>query len=137
MVRNVILLSLNSNVEVNFNFRHALARLNINIQGVFNSNSNDNIADGNKITVESITISGSFPSNGTLNLDNEIAYTPQWENTNGETVFNISNNQIAENIRDRGDSKSTDSISGITNVTTNLLAKASDGKECYLTFIKL
>ena len=127
--------SLNSNGEVNFNFRHALARLNLNIQGVFNSNSNDNIADGNKITVESITISGSFPSNGTLNLDNEIAYTPQWENTNGETVFNISNNQIAENIRDRGDSKSTDSISGITNVTTNLLAKTSDGNECYLTFI--
>lgn len=127
--------SLNSNGEVNFNFRHALAKLNLNIQGVFNSNSNDNIADGNKITVESITISGSFPSNGTLNLDNEIAYTPQWENTNGETVFNISNNQIAENIRDRGDSKSTDSISGITNVTTNLLAKTSDGNECYLTFI--
>lgn len=127
--------SLNSNGEVNFNFRHALARLSLNIQGVFNSNLNDNIADGNKITVESITISGSFPSNGTLNLDNEIAYTPQWENTNGETVFNISNNQIAENIRDRGDSKSTDSISGITNVTTNLLAKTSDGNECYLTFI--
>lgn len=127
--------SLNSNGEVNFNFRHALAKLNLNIQGVFNSNSNDNIADGNKITVESITISGSFPSNGTLNLDNEIAYTPQWENTNGETVFNISNNQIAENIRDRGDSKSTDSISGITNVTTNLLAKTSEGNECYLTFI--
>jgi len=127
--------SLNSNGEVNFNFRHALARLNLNIQGVFNSNSNDNIAYGNKITVESITISGSFPSNGTLNLDNEIAYTPQWENTNGETVFNISNKQIAENIRDGGDSKSTDSISGITNVTTNLLAKTSDGNECYLTFI--
>ena len=127
--------SLNSNGEVNFNFRHALARLNLNIQGVFNSNSNENIADGNKITIESITISGSFPSNGTLNLDNEIAYTPQWENTNGETVFNINNNQIAENIRDGGDCKSTDSISGVTNITTNLLAKTSDGNECYLTFI--
>jgi len=127
--------SSNSNGEVNFNFRHALARLNLNIQGVFNSNSNENIADGNKITVESITISGSFPSNGTLNLDNEIAYTPQWENTDGETVFNISNKQIAESLRDGGNSKSTDSISGVTNVTTDLLAKTSDGKECYLTFI--
>lgn len=127
--------SLNSNGEVNFNFRHALAKLSLNIQGVFNSNSNENIADGNKITIESITISGSFPSNGTLNLDNEIAYTPQWENTNGETVFNINNNQIAENIRDGGDCKSTDSISGVTNITTNLLANTSDNKERYLTFI--
>ena len=127
--------SLNSNGEVNFNFRHALARVNLNIQGVFNSNSNENIADGNKITVESITISGSFPSNGTLDLDNDIAYTPQWENTSGETVFNISNKQIAESLRDGGDSKSTDSISGVTNVKTNLLANTSDGKECYLTFI--
>ena len=127
--------SSNSNGEVNFNFRHALARLNLNIQGVFNSYSNENIADGNKITVESITISGSFPSNGTLNLDNEIAYTPQWENTNGKTVFNIKNNQIAENIRDGGDNKSTDNISGVTNITTNILANTSDNKECYLTFI--
>ncbi len=127
--------SLNSNGEVNFNFRHALAKLSLNIQGVFNSNSNENIADGNKITIESITISGSFPSNGTLNLDNEIAYTPQWENTSGETVFNISNKQIAESLRDGGDSKSTDSITGVTNANTNLLANTSDGKECYLTFI--
>ncbi len=127
--------SLDTNGEVNFNFRHALARLSLNIQGAFASNSNENIADCNKITVESITISGSFPSNGTLDLDNDIAYTPQWENTSGETVFNISNKQIAESLRDGGDSKSTDSISGVTNVKTNLLANTSDGKECYLTFI--
>ena len=127
--------SLDTNGEVNFNFRHALARLNLNIQGAFASNSNENIADCNKITVESITISGSFPSNGTLDLDNDIAYTPQWENTSGETVFNISNKQIAESLRDGGDSKNTDSISGVTNVKTNLLANTSDGKECYLTFI--
>lgn len=127
--------SLDSNGEVNFNFRHALARLSLNIQGAFASNSNENIADGNKITVESITISGSFPSNGILDLDNEIAYTPQWENTNGETVFNISNKQITESIRDGGDSKSTDSIAGVTNTNTNLLANTSDGKEYYLTFI--
>ncbi len=127
--------SLDANGEVNFNFRHALARLSLNIRGVFNSNSNENIADGNKITVESVNISGSFPSSGTLNLDNEIAYTPQWENTNGETVFNISNKQIAESLRDGGDSKSTDSITGVTNANTNLLTNTSDGKECYLTFI--
>lgn len=127
--------SLNTNGEVNFNFRHALAKLSLNVKGVFNSNSNENIADGNKITIESINISGSFPSNGTLNLDNEIAYTPQWENTSGEAVFNISNQQIAESLRDGGSSKSTDSISGVTNIATNLLANTSDGKECYLTFI--
>jgi len=127
--------SLDSNGEVNFNFRHALARLSLNIQGAFASNSNENIANGNKITIESITISGSFPSNGILDLDNEIAYTPQWENTNGETVFNISNKQITESIRDGGDSKSTDSIAGVTNTNTNLLANTSDGKEYYLTFI--
>ena len=127
--------SLNANEEVNFNFRHALARLSLSIKGVFNSNSNENIADGNKITIENINISGSFPSNGTLNLDNEIAYTPQWEDTSGETVFNISNKQIAESLRDDGNSKSTDSISGVTNIATNLLANTSDGKECYLTFI--
>lgn len=126
---------LSSNGEVNFNFRHALARLSLNIQGVFNSNSNENIADGNKITVESITITSSFPNSGTLNLDNETAYTPQWENTNGETVFNITNNQIAENIRDCGDSKRTDSISGVTNAPTKLLSMTSDGNEYYLTFI--
>ena len=127
--------SLDSNGEVNFNFRHALARLSLNIQGAFASNSNENIANGNKITIESITISGSFPSNGILDLDNEIAYTPQWENTNGETVFNISNKQITESLRDGGDSKSTDSIAGVTNTNTNLLANTSDGKEYYLTFI--
>src|SRR5574344_1217782 len=127
--------STNTNGEVNFNFRHALARLDLNIQGVFNSNSNENIADGNKITVESITISGTFPNNGVLDLDNQIAYTPQWENTSGETVYNISNSQIAETLRDGGNVVSTDNVAGVTNTSTNLLANTSTGKECYLTFI--
>ena len=127
--------STNTNGEVNFNFRHALARLDLNIQGVFNSNSNENIADGNKITVESITISGTFPNNGVLDLDNQITNTPQWENTSGETVYNISNSQIAETLRDGGNAVSTDNVAGVTNTSTNLLANTSTGKECYLTFI--
>lgn len=56
--------SLNTNGEVNFNFRHALARLSLNIQGAFGPNSNENIADGNKITVENVTISGFFQAMG-------------------------------------------------------------------------
>ena len=64
--------------NVKFNLRHALAKLNIQIDAFVDGTTNANpVANNNKIFVRSITFEG-FATKGALNLNNTTADTPLW-----------------------------------------------------------
>lgn len=74
--------------NVKFTFKHALTRLGISIQGMFdkvnNTSSLDDVSEAikadSKVVVEQITISGSFRLGGKLSLNNTTANTALWSN---------------------------------------------------------
>lgn len=64
--------------NVKFNLRHALAKLNIQIDAFVDGTTAANaVADNNKIFVRAITFEG-FATKGALNLNNTTADTPLW-----------------------------------------------------------
>lgn len=64
--------------NVKFNLRHALAKLNIQIDAfVDGTDATNAVADNNKIFVRAITFEG-FATKGALNLNNTTANTPLW-----------------------------------------------------------
>ena len=68
----------NYDKNVKFNLRHALARLNIQIDAFVDGTTAANaVANNNKIFVRAITFEG-FATKGALNLNNTTADTPLW-----------------------------------------------------------
>ena len=77
-----------TNGSVKFQFKHALTRLGITVQGMFDEVNNtgslidQSTADVNsnsKIMIESITLRGPYRWRGILNLNNPTANTAKWE----------------------------------------------------------
>lgn len=69
--------------KINFDFKHALARLNLTIQGAFDNVTvgNGSLAAGTKITVKSVVVNGTnFYDSGDLNLNAGV-----WSNLSGGT----------------------------------------------------
>lgn len=69
--------------RVKFTFKHALAKMQVNIDAFVDGLDNTNALETEtKIFVRSIRFNG-FAMKGALNLNNEIAYKPYWLNYNG------------------------------------------------------
>lgn len=129
---------------VPFKFKHALARLNVNVRGMFDEvrNSEDQVSgtdiDANtKITIGKIEIKGDFIPRADLNLKNTEANKPKWENpaTAAEKTLTIANTDIAASLKaTSADAVETSfpSIAGVTktkvNVYTGSAPAATDDK---------
>lgn len=77
------LLKASINSKVNFNLKHALAKLNITIDAFVDGTDKTNPLDAKtRIFVRSITISG-FAMKGSLNLNNSVKNKPSWYDYDG------------------------------------------------------
>jgi len=74
--------------KINFTFKHALTRLGITVQGMFDQvndksgtsdKSDDNVKSKSIIMIESVTLRGPYRWRGELNLNNTTANTANWE----------------------------------------------------------
>ena len=67
-----------------FQFRHALAKMQVNIDAFVDAtdNATNEVATGTRVWVRQIKFNG-FTMKGALNLDNETANQPYWMNYNG------------------------------------------------------
>ena len=76
--------------NVDFHFRHALARMAITIRAVVDELTPGDIQtdDHTRIEVTDITIAGHFPTTGTLDLNNTTANVAQWtcDTTDAQTL---------------------------------------------------
>lgn len=69
--------------RIKFTFKHALAKMQVNIDAFVDGYDNTNERDANtRIWIRSVRFNG-FAMKGALNLNNEEAYTPYWLNYNG------------------------------------------------------
>lgn len=122
--------------NIKFEFKHALARVGLLIQGAFDSTtagggSNPNTAE-TKITVASVVINGSnMYSQGDLNLNGGT-----WSNTTSMASLTINTN-INPDIKDDTAANLFDTSSSVTGVTTSLipLVTGSGSTPDYYMFI--
>lgn len=69
--------------RVKFNFKHALAKMQVNVDAYVDGTDNTNdVNDQTRIFIRSVRFNG-FAMKGALNLNNETAYQPYWLNYNG------------------------------------------------------
>lgn len=106
---------MNVTENVTFHFRHALSRIGFNVQAMIDhvngdqTGTADDASDSSKgidasttIAVQKVELIGNFYTNGQLNLNNEVAHTPNWVNltaTPSERTFTLDDNDF-ENIHD-------------------------------------
>lgn len=131
---------------VPFNFKHALARFNVNVRGYFDAVraaegavSTDDIDANTKITVEKIEIKGTFYPSGVLNLNNTTANKALWTPaTAAETTLTIPNTDIHSSLKATVDGETAfPSITGVTKTNVNVFTGAAPTKNdpTYYTFI--
>ena len=132
--------------KVEFLFKHALARFNVNVRGYFDAVrteegavSTDNIDSNTKITIEKIEIKGTFAPWGVLNLNNTVANKALWNlATAAETTLTIPNADIHSSLKaTEGGEASFPSITGVTKTNVNVFTGAAPTKTdaTYYTFI--
>lgn len=132
--------------KVEFLFKHALARFNVNVRGYFDAVrteegavSTDNIDSNTKITIEKIEIKGTFAPWGVLNLNNTEANKALWNlATAAETTLTIPNADIHSSLKaTEGGEASFPSITGVTKTNVNVFTGAAPAKTdaTYYTFI--
>jgi len=113
--------------KVNLSFRHALARVNYTVSGIFDviheADSNaKNVESDTKITVDSVIIYNlGGGREGTLNLRNSTKNSPNWtvKDEDYERKVVVTGTQINDNIRDQGDQIQT--CHGVDSTRQNLL----------------
>jgi len=91
-----------SDQKMKFTFKHALSQLNIQIDAdpdITTHNDTPGIADGTKIYVRSISISG-LASKGSLNLNNIVANEPLWQSYYGSGALTAETATIYDGRRD-------------------------------------
>ncbi len=133
---------------VNFLFKHALARFNVNVRGFFDAVrasdgqiSTDDIDSKTKITIEKIEIKGTFAPSGTLNLNNTTADKALWTPaTAAVTTLTIPRTDIAESLRATENGETSfpgASVTGVTKTNVNVFTGAAPTKAdaTYYTFI--
>ncbi len=120
-----------------FKFKHALARLNVNVRGMYDvvrttddQVSTDEIDDKTKITIGKIEIKGNFIPKAELNLKNTEANKPNWQNpvAAGEQTLVVANADVATTLKATSDSEvesSFPAIAGVTKTNVNVFTGAA------------
>ncbi|MBP3774286.1 MAG: hypothetical protein ILA34_02920 [Bacteroidaceae bacterium] len=118
------------NEKINFQFRHALASIRMNVQAVIDKKNptGESVADNTRITIDKITIEAENQAKtGVLNLNNPVANVPKWENTGGAGnqtyTVNAANGNLYTPLRDAGDKKAAQQPQGVTKDKQPLLVK--------------
>lgn len=123
--------------KIPFKFKHALARLNVNVRGMYDFvRTEDDQVSGNeidantKITIGKIEIKGNFIPKADLNLKNTVANKPNWQNSDdaGEQTLVVANTDVAASLKATSDNavESTfPSITGVTKTNVNVFTGAA------------
>lgn len=134
---NLNLLKQTADERIMFQFKHALAKLTLDVAGYFDevpspantdANGTNNVAKDTKIVVEYVKLSTSdYGTTANLNLNNTTAAdTPEWDTPTGNINYTISGSQLANLIRYRTPSSAprgyAEQPRGVTNEPTALLA---------------
>lgn len=113
----------NTTQKVNFNFKHALAKLGLKVVGAFDAVSGGTKDDKTKITVASVTIEGKgFKKTAVLNLNNTTANAPLWEafDKAEDIKLSVSGDNLNTKIKDSG-SDEAQTVDGVTETAQDLL----------------
>lgn len=113
----------NTTQEVNFNFRHALAKLGLKVVGAFDAVTGGTKDAATKITVASVTIEGTgFKKTAVLNLNNTTANEPLWEAVKdaGDITLTVSDANLNSKIKDSGKDEAQ-TVDGVTETAQDLL----------------
>lgn len=139
----------NTSYKVPFLFKHALSKLNLNIDAIVDAlNSKTNpVANGTKIFVRQVTLTGNIATKGRLMLKNTVENKPEWTAIEGTAlaaaplVLNDGREEDKEAttakddeefaclnpmIIQKGNAFGTSEV-GVTNATVSLLKPAEDG----------
>ena len=117
----------NTAQKVDFNFKHALSRLGLTVQGAFDQVDAGGTLKDAKITVAKVEITGAaFAAKGVLNLNNTTAGEPLWETSAtdaGTLSLTLEGDNLNTTIKDAGaDKKAADQPDGVTADKQSLLA---------------
>ena len=113
----------NTTQKVNFNFRHALAKLGLKVVGAFDAVTGGTKDAATKITVASVTIEGTgFKKTAVLNLNNTTANKPLWEAVDGagDIKLTVSDANLNSKIKDSGKDEAQ-TVDGVTETAQDLL----------------
>lgn len=113
----------NTTQKVNFNFRHALAKLGLKVVGAFDAVTGGTKDAATKITVASVTIEGTgFKKTAVLNLNNTTANAPLWEAVDKaeDIKLSVSGDNLNTKIKDSG-SDEAQTVDGVTETAQDLL----------------
>lgn len=113
----------NTTQKVNFNFRHALAKLGLKVVGAFDAVTGGTKDAATKITVASVTIEGTgFKKTAVLNLNNTTANEPLWEAVKdaGDIKLTVSDANLNSKIKDSGNDEAQ-TVDGVTETAQDLL----------------
>lgn len=100
--------------KIDFDFKHALARLNVTVDTKTNATTPAAHATDTKVFIRSVTFEG-FDMKGALNLNNTTANTAQWYNFDCLSELNNGNEVTIKDGR-------TDGKEGVTAATKELAA---------------
>ena len=109
---------------VNFNFKHALTRLGLTVQGAFDQKDAGGTLKDAKITVAKVEIAGdAFAAKGVLNLNNTTASKPLWDTADaGKLSLTLDGDNLNTAIKDGGDKKAAEqTATGVTADKQSLL----------------
>ena len=112
-----------TNQKVNLLFKHALAKLNLNVVGAFDAVTGGTKDAATKITVASVTIEGKgFKKTAVLNLNNTTANEPLWEAVDGadDITLTVSGDNLNSKIKDSGKDEAQ-TVDGVTETAQDLL----------------
>lgn len=112
--------------NVSFNFKHALSRLGLTVQGAFDQKDPGGTLKDAKITVAKVEITGDgFAAKGVLNLNNTTADEPLWDTSAadaGKLSLTLEGNNLNDKIKDAGDGKkAAEQPDGVTATSQSLL----------------
>lgn len=111
--------------KVEFNFKHALSRLGLTVQGAFDQKDPGGTLKDAKITVAKVEITGdNFAAKGVLNLNNTEAGVPKWETLDGASKLSLTldGDNLNDKIKDAGDGKkAAEQPDGVTATSQSLL----------------
>ena len=112
-----------TNQKVNLLFKHALAKLNLNVVGAFDAVTGGTKDAATKITVASVTIEGTgFKKTAVLNLNNTTANEPLWEAVKDadDITLTVSGDNLNSKIKDSGKDEAQ-TVDGVTETAKDLL----------------
>lgn len=111
--------------KVEFNFKHALARLGLNIQGAFDQVAAGGTLTDAKITVAKVEITGeNFAAKGVLNLNNTTAGEPLWDTSAtdaGTLSLTLDGDNLNTKIKDAGATEAAKQPDGVTATQQSLM----------------